>query len=177
MKKEKIRRLCLGALLAAAALVMGYIEQSVPTLPFLPPGAKAGFSNIAVIFACEFLSPFYVFTIVFAKSLFAFLTRGAAAGIMSASGGVLSALVTLILIKTAKNQIGIICVSILGALGHNAGQLIAAFVILSSGGIFYYAPALIIYALITGSVNGIISKTVIEHISRITRKENNENGL
>ena len=77
--KNEIKKLTLGAVMAALALSIGYLEGLIPQLPFLPPGAKPGFSNIIVMFALDSLNVYYAFAIVALKAVFALITRGVTA--------------------------------------------------------------------------------------------------
>ncbi|MBR2868290.1 MAG: Gx transporter family protein [Clostridia bacterium] len=161
MKKSIALRTALGAILCAQALALGFLENLIPPLPFLPPGAKPGFSNIITMFAAGSLGLPQALTITLVKGAFAFVTRGFTAGIMSLSGGLLSTLAMWLLLKFAGNKLGLVGISVICALCHNAGQLGTAAVITGSGDIIYYAPALAVFGIATGTVTGIILKAVI----------------
>ena len=49
--KKKAERIALIGLLGALALVLGILENLLPPLPGMPPGAKAGLSNLVTMFA------------------------------------------------------------------------------------------------------------------------------
>ena len=46
-------------------------------------------------------------------------------------------------------------VSVFGAIGHNAGQLLAALMVTGTPGILWYGPALLAAAIITGVFTGL----------------------
>ena len=161
MKKSLAFRTALGAILCAQALALGFLENLIPPLPFLPLGAKPGFSNIITMFAAGSLGLPQALTITLIKGVFAFVTRGFTAGIMSLSGGLLSTLAMWLLLKFTDNKLGLVGISVICALCHNAGQLGAAAVMTGSGDIIYYAPALAVFGIATGTVTGIILKAVI----------------
>ena len=161
MKKIIAFKTALGAILCAQALALGFLESLIPPLPFLPPGAKPGFSNIITMFAAGSLGLPQALVITLVKGGFAFVTRGFTAGIMSLSGGILSTLAMWLLLKFANNKLGLIGISVICALCHNAGQLGAAAVITGSGVIIYYAPALAVFGIATGAVTGIILRAVM----------------
>ena len=48
--KKKTERIALIGLLGALALVLGILENLLPPLPGMPPGAKAGLSNLVTMF-------------------------------------------------------------------------------------------------------------------------------
>lgn len=161
MKKNIAFRTALGAILCAQALALGFLENLIPPLPFLPPGAKPGFSNIITMFAAGSLGLPQALAITLVKGCFAFVTRGVTAGIMSLSGGILSTLAMWLLLKFADNKLGIIGISVICALCHNSGQLGAAAVITGSKDIIYYAPALAVFGIVTGAITGIILRAVM----------------
>lgn len=161
MNKKIAYKTALSAILCAQALALGFLESLIPPFPFLPPGAKPGFSNIITMFAAGSLGLPQALTITLVKGGFALITRGFTAGIMSLSGGILSTLAMWLLLKFASNKLGLIGISVICAFCHNAGQLGAAAVITGSGVIIYYAPALAAFGIATGAVTGLILKAVI----------------
>ena len=46
-------------------------------------------------------------------------------------------------------------VSVFGAIGHNAGQLLAAVAVTGTPGLFWYGPALLAAAIVTGAFTGV----------------------
>ena len=57
-------------------------------------------------------------------------------------------------------------VSVAGAVMHNTAQIGVAVLILETSEIIYYLPALIISAVITGILIGLVSAILIERIPR-----------
>ena len=149
------RRLTLTALLAALALVLSALEGMLPPLPGLPPGAKPGLSNLATMYAAGTLGLFPTLGIVLIKALFAGMTRGFTAMLMSAAGGLVSTTLTWLLLK--KRTHGTIGIGILGALSHNFAQLLTAMAIVDTT-MLAYLPWLCIFALCTGTLTGILLK-------------------
>ena len=90
--RKKSEKIAVCGLLGALALVLALLEGMLPPLPGLPPGAKPGLSNIATMFAAGSLGLPYALAVALVKGMFAFLTRGVTAGLMSLSGGLLSTL-------------------------------------------------------------------------------------
>ena len=66
-----------------------------------------------------------------------------------------------VLLKFARRLFGLAGISIICALCHNCGQLIAAAFVTGTADIIYYAPALLVFGAVTGTVTGIILKAVI----------------
>lgn len=162
-------KIALVAILCALALCLGFIESLIPPIPMLPPGAKLGFSNIITMFAAGSLGFPTAMLIAVIKGGFAFITRGATAGIMSLSGGILSAAAMFLLMKYVRKALGLIGISVICALCHNAGQLAAAVFITDTASIVYYAPALAFFGIATGTVTGIILRAVIPALEKIKK--------
>lgn len=77
--KTKSYKAAFTGIAAAVAITLSFLEGLIPTAAFMPPGAKAGFSNIAVMFAASEFGLIPALSVTLLKSLFVFLTRGATA--------------------------------------------------------------------------------------------------
>ena len=141
------------AVLSALALALSVLE-SVFT-PVLPPGAKAGISNIVTMYAACALGLPAALLITLIKALFALATRGVIAFGMSAVGGILSATVLFLLFRLAERRLGTLGISIFGAAVHNAAQGLFALLIFGKA-IFAYLPILILLSLPSGALTGAI---------------------
>ena len=166
MKKTIAYKTALIGILCAQALVLSYFESLIPALPFVPPGAKPGFSNIVNMFTAGFVGLMPAIAVCVVKAAFALVTRGFTAGLMSLCGGLVSTGAMYLLLKYARNRFGLIGISIICAACHNAGQLLAAAILTGTSGIFYYAPALIGFSVVTGAVTGLILKAVIPALEK-----------
>lgn len=166
MKKTIAYKTALIGILCAQALVLSYLESLIPALPFMPPGAKPGFSNIVNMFTAGFVGLAPAFAVCAVKAGFALVTRGFTAGLMSLCGGAVSTLAMFLLLRYAKNRLGLIGISIICAACHNAGQLLAAAILTGTAGVFYYAPALLAFSVVTGAVTGVILKAVIPALEK-----------
>ena len=63
--------------------------------------------------------------------------------------------------------LGVVGVSVAGAVFHNIGQLIALFVMSGSFSFVYYLSVLGIAAVITGAITGTISTVIIGRIAHL----------
>lgn len=160
-KKTLTQKTALAALMCAQAIAISFLEGLIPTSAFLPPGAKLGLSNVVTMFCVETLSFPYALCVTLFKALFALLTRGVTAGIMSFSGGLLSALATYGLIKLKKLDIGYIGIAVCSAVCHNAAQLAVSVAISGTPAVVLYAPVLFASSAVTGILTGILLKAVM----------------
>ncbi len=167
MRNSKSFRAALMGMLFALAIVLSFVESAITPLLGLMPAMKLGLSNIVVMYALLFLSGRYAAALVVLKALFAFLTRGATAGMLSMAGGVLSLLVLCFLLWLPGSISGYVF-SACGALAHNLGQLAGAAVILSSGAALSYMPVLMIAGLIVGGVTWMLLKALLPYFERIS---------
>lgn len=174
MRHEKIQRITFTALMTAAALVLSYAENLLPTAAFLPPGAKLGLSNVVIMFAASSLGIADVLLIVIAKAFFAFITRGVTAFLMSLAGGLLSA-VCLVLIFRKIKSLGYIGTGVASAFCHNAGQLAVSFLLVKSTAVWGYAPIMCIMSVATGILTGLLLRAAMPYLNNIkTVKEINK---
>ena len=167
MKKNPAYKVALPAILCALALSLGFFESLIPPLPLFPPGAKPGFSNIITMFAAGSLGLPTALTVALVKGIFAFATRGVTAGIMSLSGGLLSAVAMYLLMRYATKFLGMVGISAVCAVIHNLGQLAAAVFITGTADVIYYAPALAIFGVITGALTGIVLGSVMPALKKL----------
>lgn len=168
MKNVKIQKLTVTALFTSLSVVLSFLESFLPTFSFLPPGAKPGFSNIIVMFSAMSLGVTQTLFIVLAKAFFAFLTRGAIAGLMSLAGGLLSGFCMLIVLGKIKSS-GCVGAGVLSAVCHNSGQLLVSFITVGSSAVFGYAPVLLAVSFVTGVITGAILKAALPYFKGLEK--------
>jgi heptaprenyl diphosphate synthase len=173
MKKNISQKIAFYGVMGALALALSFLEGLLPTMPFLPPGAKPGLANIVTMFAACTLSLPAALYIVVLKALFALLTRGVTAFFMSLCGGLLSALVMYFLFKRTEKT-GLTGISVISALTHNFGQLIVSFFLVGNSAVFGYAPFLILFGIISGILTGIVFKVLLPAVNKL--KINTQKG-
>lgn len=163
------RRVAFLGLLGALALALSGLEMLLPPLPMLPPGAKPGLSNIVTMYAASGVGLGPALVIALLKGVFAGVTRGLTAFLMSTCGGLLSTLVMAFLLRPKKRPFGLVGVGIAGAVTHNAAQLCVASC-LAGGVVWYYLPFLLVFAVLTGTLTGILLRVtlpVLEHLRNL----------
>ena len=162
---HNVRRLVMIALLTSMALVLSIIEWWIPA-PVPIPGIKLGLSNVITIVAIVFLGYKESLLIVFLRTLLSsFYSGGLVIFAFSLTGGLLSAILMSFLYFRFSKYLSIIAVSVVGAVMHNTGQIIVA-AALMGGAVFAYYPILLISAVITGSLVGVLSSFIIKHLNK-----------
>ncbi len=173
--KNNTYKIALFGVLSAVALTLSYLEGLIPTVAFMPPGAKMGFSNIATMFAASSMGLVSALAITFIKALFAGITRGVTAFFMSLCGGILSTVTMYLLFKLSKKT-GYMAIGIICALVHNFGQLIVAIITAGNLSVLGYAPVLLISGTVTGAVTGTVLRAVMPSLERVTKTITRKGG-
>lgn len=162
------KRVAFFGILGALSLVLGFFESVLlPEIPFLPPGAKLGLSNLVTMYASAtagFAGGLYI---VLLKTLFALITRGSVAAFMSLCGGMLSLTVLCLMLKKEGTLFSFFGIGIASAVMHNMGQLIASCIVTGTAELLNYGKYLLIFALITGSVTGIMLLLIMPRLKKI----------
>ena len=165
MQKGKAYRVALTGMLFALCMALSWLESALAPLLGLMPAMKLGLANICIMYALLFLTPGTAFALAVLKAGFAFVTRGATAGLLSLSGGLLSLFILWALLVLPVPVTGYIF-SVCGALAHNLGQLAAAAVLLSAPMALGYAPVLLVAGVIVGAGTATISRAVFPALAR-----------
>ena len=165
-QRTAAQTVALMGILCALALALSALEGLIPPLPFLPPGAKAGFSNLMILFAVNWLGGPYGLVITLFKALFALLTRGGLAAVMSLCGGVGATLITWVCVRFKASMI---LTGILGALTHNLLQLSVVLLITATPYWIGYLPFLLLFAVCSGTVTGLLFRFTYSPLRRLAK--------
>lgn len=163
-KKLDTKRLTTLSALIAVAMILSYIESMIPAF-IAVPGVKIGLSNIATVFALYALGWPYAICVSVVRVFLSALLFGNVVSLIYSLAGATLALVTMILLKKA-NLFSTVGVSVTGAVCHNAGQIIAACIVMETAAIAYYIIPLIISGTIAGIVIGLIAGNLVERIKK-----------
>lgn len=166
-------RIATCGVFTALAMIFSYIEALIP-IPIGIPGIKLGIANVAIIVVLYAIGNVEGIIINFLRILLTGILFGNFYSFLfSLAGGMLSVTVMILVKKTRK--FSILGVSIAGGVSHNAGQIIAAVLIMETPAIAYYLPFLIIAGIVTGIAVGcvgqIITKRIIRNIGKTEEDE------
>ena len=165
---NRTKRLTLLAVLTAAALCVFVLEAQLP--PLTPvPGIKLGLANIFTLFALCVLDAKSALALLLVRVVLGSLVTGQVSAMgYSLAGGLLSLIVLLLLHrKIPESQLW--ALSILSAMAHNLGQLLLASVVMGTAAIFWYAPILLLAAIVTGAFTGLTAQVVLQHWKKIRK--------
>ena len=157
-------------LFAAIAIIFGYVESLIPFFAGIP-GMKLGLANIVTVYAVYRCGGRESAMILTARIILGAIFAGNPSAIIySMSGGVLC-LLGMLLAKKFIDERHIYISSIIGALLHNTGQLIAAAFVAGTVSVFAYFPVLSLFGCIAGLFTGICAQITI---NRIGEKKNDK---
>ena len=157
-----IHKIAITGILTAGAVVIGIIESFIPSIGI--PGVKLGLANIVILITLFELGILEALFVDLARVFIVGLLRGTIFTMgffMSLTGAILS-LGIMILFYLLIKKFSIIGVSVIGALFHVFGQILVAWLFLSTPYILYYLPVIAISAIVTGVFVGITANLVIK---------------
>ena len=155
----KTKKLVFMALLTAISLVVWVIEAQIPP-PVPVPGVKLGLANVVTLTALALLGRKEALAVLLARVVLASLFAGSFSAILfSLAGGLLSWAVMAGTVGRLGEKL-LWVTSVLGAIGHNAGQLGAALLVTKTPAILAYGPALLCAAIVTGVFTGVIAQNL-----------------
>ena len=151
---KSVKKLTMLALLTTIALTIFVLESAVP--PLVPiPGVKLGLANIVTLVLISAQMPREAAAVLFARVFLASVFAGQMMSFFfSLLGGLFCLIAMYVSNRLLKGQL-LWFTSIIGAIFHNAGQLLAAIITLQSTYVIYYAPFLLVSGIITGIFTGL----------------------
>lgn len=170
-----IHKIAITGILTAGAIIIGIIESFIPSIGI--PGVKLGLANIVILITLYELGILEALFVDLARVFIVGLLRGTIFTMgffMSLTGAILS-LGIMILFHLLIKKFSIIGVSVIGALFHVFGQILVAWLFLSTPYILYYLPVIAISAIVTGVFVGITANLVIR--TGVIRKQKEKYGF
>lgn len=164
------KKLAVIAMLVAQATALHYLESLFPN-PLPIPGVKLGLANIITLVALVVFDFKTAMQITILRTILGSLLAGTLFGMgffMSFAGSV-TATIIMALVLRFFNILGIVSISILGAIAHNIGQLIMATFVLHFPGIFLYLPAMLAFSIPTGILTGLLINELVKYIKTTNR--------
>ena len=161
-----VKKLTTMSMLTAFSLIVFLIEAQIP-LPIAIPGVKLGIANVITLFAIWMLGWKEAGAILIVRIILGNLIVGNVMAMLYSIAGGLLCWVIMSLLKPVMKRNQIWIMSVLGALGHNAGQLAVAVWISGTVGMLWYAPVLILAGIVTGAFTGKCTELVLGHMEKL----------
>ena len=142
--KINLKKYTAMAILTAVSLILFTVEAALPPIPI--QGVKLGFSNVVTLVAMVLLGKREAFVILAMRIILA------------------SVFTIMALTIDVFGEKKIWITSVLGAIFHNAGQLLVAIFAMGTPRIAIYAPVLLLAAIVTGSIIGVVTTGILKVI-------------
>ena len=155
----KTKQLTTGAILAALALALSYVEGMFP-LPVPLPGFKLGLANIVTLFALYTLGAPSALAILLVRVLLGAMFAGNASALIYSLLGGFAAMGTMIALSRFP-KLSVYGVSVGGAAAHNIGQVAAAMLTLGNAAPLAYLPLLLAVAVFSGALTGLVCSMLL----------------
>lgn len=161
---HRSRLVALYGMMTALAFLLSYVETLVP-INLGVPGVKLGLANLVTIVSLYLLGARAAGTIALVRVILTGFTFGNLSMMMySLAGAALSLLV--MTVSRKKDLFGTVGVSVAGGVGHNAGQLLVAAVVVENSSLLYYLPVLLAAGTAAGAVIGVLGGLLIKRVGR-----------
>ena len=164
-----VRKLTYMAMLTAISMIVFLIEAQIP-LPFAVPGVKLGIANVITLYAIWTLGWKEAGAILIIRIFLGNIIAGNVMAMAYSLAGGLLCWIIMSLLKPVMKRSQIWIISILGAIGHNAGQLAVAIAISGTTAIAWYGPVLLVAAIVTGAFIGYLTQILLNHMDKLKTK-------
>lgn len=162
---EQVRKRVFLALFIALAVSLHAVEYLLPSpLPWF----RLGLANILTLTALYLYGIQAAWVVTLSRIMISSLLLGtlfAPGFLLSLSGGLLATLLMTAAFRFLRPSIGPVGVSVFGALGHAAGQLLIAWLlIVRHPSIWLMLPFFLLFSLISGIINGLAADMLLEFL-------------
>lgn len=162
---ERLRRRIFLALFTALAVALHTLEALFPApIPWFRPGL----ANILTVLALFLYGGGAAWSVTLARIAIGslFLGQFLSPGFFLALAGGLSATSLMIAARTlGGRRLGPVGVSAIGAAGHAAGQMLAAWLlVVKHPGVWQLFPFLLLFSLVAGVLNGWVADLLLGHL-------------
>lgn len=147
------KRLATLSVLTAMGLIMFMVESLFP--PLFLPGAKMGLSNIFSMLALYLLGPVEAFVVIVVRTVLGSMFTGNMSTLMySLTAGIVSVVVSSVLVEFVYPRVSIVAVSIVSAVMHNLTQNVVFCLVSNTPQMFSYMPWLALLGVLAGIIVG-----------------------
>jgi len=160
----KTKKLVFLAVLTAISLILFMVENLFPPIFPFAPGVKLGLSNIILLFILIKYDYISALVVLIAKCLIAAFITGFFSLYFSLTCGILALTLMFLLYKFLFPKIGIVVISVSGAILFNVCQLILAAILYNAYPILYYIPIGSSVSILTGAVTGFALYLIVKYL-------------
>lgn len=147
------KRVAMLSVLTAMGLIMFMVESLFP--PLFLPGAKMGLSNIFSLLTLFVLGPVEALVLVVVRTTLGSMFTGNMSTLMySMTAGVVSVVISAILVEFAYPKVSIVAISVVSAVMHNLAQNVVFCLVSNTPEMFAYMPWLALLGVVAGIIVG-----------------------
>ena len=166
MTQSPTKRLAFLSVFAALSLGIYALESFIPN-PIPIPGIKLGLANIITLVVFKKYGFRDAALVLIVRILLSALLFGSLYSMLySLTGGALCLAMEYVIDRFLKGK-AIYVTGIFGAIFHNAGQVLVAFLITSLPQVWIYIPYLLVAAIITGFITGMAAHFTLKLLNRL----------
>lgn len=164
----KTKKLCVLALLSAAALSIWAAEGLIP--PIVPlPGIRLGLANILLLLTLYLYGRRETALVLTVRLVLGAALAGTLMSFLYSLAGGLLAFAVMALLKPRVRETKVWALSAYAAAAHNLGQLLCARLLLGTPGIWWYLPALMLSGILTGLFTGFCARFALPLLRKALR--------
>ncbi|MBP3351550.1 MAG: Gx transporter family protein [Lachnospiraceae bacterium] len=168
--KYSTKKLTILAFFTTLALGLYWVESLLPTLVPIP-GIKLGLANIITLIILKNFSLREAFPVLLMRILIATFLFGQFVSLFySLAGGICCLLAMALLLRLLQGHF-LFLTSIFGALFHNLGQLLVAFILTQSLAVLTYLPFFILSGVVTGLFTGLCAHFTQKYLGNFLRTQ------
>ncbi len=150
-------------LFISLAITLSLFDNLIP-VNFIVPGMKLGLANLVIVL----LLPYYrlrdlILIQVLRVTITAFILGLFSIYFFSLSGAIVALILMYFARRIFKTKISYYTISMIGAIGHNFGQICFAIIYFRTPQLIYYLPFLVLF----GSITGFFLGHVITKIAKV----------
>lgn len=165
---DSVRRLVIISMLITMASILHVIEGMLPAIPVT--GARLGLANIITLTTIVYFGYGNALAVAVGRTVLGSLFGPGLISVgfaMSFAGALLSWALMSLAHKYAKKFFSLIGLSLVGAISHNIAQLAVASLFLEEIAIISMFPILMIFAVPTGIMVGLVSRYLTQAMDKI----------
>lgn len=165
---KSARRLVIISMLVTMASILHVIEGLLPAIPVT--GARLGLANIITLTTIVFFGYGDALAVAIGRTVLGSLFGPGLISVgfaMSFAGALLSWALMSLAHKFVKKYVSLIGLSLVGAVSHNIAQLAVASLIFEEIAIISMFPILMIFAVPTGIMVGLVSRYLTQAMEKI----------
>lgn len=152
------------ALLTGIALALHWLESLLP--PLVPvPGVRIGLANIITLMALYRLRLRDAVLVVIARVILGSIFGGSMSALLYSAAGCAVSLIVMIPLSRVIPSEAMVFPAILGAAGHNLGQISAAIAVTRTPGLIAYLPVLLLSGCIAGAFTGLCASFTVKRLN------------